>query len=348
MRIMRILLNTLILVLISVSSYTQTQFSKGFKLGYETGYCYGQGIGCMAPMAPMAPSPLMWESYDSYTDGYNRGFTVGTQARVSGGSGSNYSTSKESLNVYGNPSYTPKVTEFKPDWDFYWKALDRANQVQQQQQYLQYQQQVYQQYLAEQAYQQRVNYINSVLAQYKNKKEKPKTVADGYHVVFVTALNDYRDQIKVYVENNKIVRYYWDNYYEATVISSTNISKGKATIRIDAMGVKTGDMDVYFMKYLEDPDYKVSGPLKPAFVVLYATKKKTHKYGVSIGNTNLGHTSKVFKDGLPSYGQEGAISFYLKPGDYSIALRKGNSRSFHMTWLRVTVKENQVVAYKID
>ena len=338
------IITTILFHLIIFCSFGQSQYSIGFKDGFENGYCYGKGAGCIKPVSPVAPVPHIGESSESYTQGYNRGFIEGRRKQENK---ENYSTIEKNLKVNTQPTYIPQIHEFKPDWDFYWKALDRAHQQQQKQQYLQYQQQVQQQYIAEQKYKRRVNYINQVKDDYSSIKGKPKVIPDGYYTVFVTALNDYRDQIKVYVEDNKITRYYWDNYYEATVISSSNIERGKAVIRIDAMGVKTGDMDVYFMDFLKNPNIKTSPPLKPSFVVLYATKKKQTKYEVSIGKTYLGKASKVFKDEVPNYGDTGTISFYLKPGTYSIGIKKSGLFSVKISWIHITLKENGVLIHEL-
>ncbi len=57
----------------------ETNFAKGFKDGFKKGYCYGnQGVDCFYPTPPMAPLPGMNENENSYQDGYNRGFTVGS------------------------------------------------------------------------------------------------------------------------------------------------------------------------------------------------------------------------------------------------------------------------------
>lgn len=51
-------------------------FTRGFEDGYVEGYCYDI-FGCIEPIVPIAPIPKIGESYDSYRDGYNRGFKTG-------------------------------------------------------------------------------------------------------------------------------------------------------------------------------------------------------------------------------------------------------------------------------
>ena len=56
------------------------QFSEGFQDGYKKGYCLGDG-NCLPPIPPIIPIPAIGENYDSYQDGYNRGFQMGLDAK---------------------------------------------------------------------------------------------------------------------------------------------------------------------------------------------------------------------------------------------------------------------------
>jgi hypothetical protein len=67
-----------LLLLLTAMVYGQTNYNRGFKTGYKEGYCYND-IGCISPIPPIAPIPLIGESPDSYKDGYNRGFKRGLE-----------------------------------------------------------------------------------------------------------------------------------------------------------------------------------------------------------------------------------------------------------------------------
>jgi hypothetical protein len=70
----------LILILVCFIGYigfSQTNYNKGFEDGYKEGWCYGKGIGCIPPIPPIAPIPRIGEDFESYQDGYNRGFQMG-------------------------------------------------------------------------------------------------------------------------------------------------------------------------------------------------------------------------------------------------------------------------------
>jgi len=58
----------------------QTNFTNGFYNGYRNGSCYNKGINCIPTIPPIAPLPRINESSDSYTDGYNRGFDLGSNS----------------------------------------------------------------------------------------------------------------------------------------------------------------------------------------------------------------------------------------------------------------------------
>jgi hypothetical protein len=80
----------------------ETNFAKGFKVGFKNGYCYGnQGVDCFYPTPPAAPLPGLYESKDNYQDGYNRGFQVGSDL---------FKSKKEDNR---NP-YNPPVNKFNP------------------------------------------------------------------------------------------------------------------------------------------------------------------------------------------------------------------------------------------
>lgn len=65
---------TLTLLLLTFVAFGQyNDYDRGFKNGYKEGYCYND-FGCIAPIPPITPIPLIGESNDNYQDGYNRGF----------------------------------------------------------------------------------------------------------------------------------------------------------------------------------------------------------------------------------------------------------------------------------
>jgi len=96
----------LILTVLDISAQynnpLETNFAKGFKEGFKQGYCYGnKGVDCFYPTPPSPPLPNIYESKDSYKDGYNKGFQVGSDL---------FKSKKEDDR---NP-FNPPVTKFNP------------------------------------------------------------------------------------------------------------------------------------------------------------------------------------------------------------------------------------------
>ena len=113
----------ILLILIGGPVLCQTNYSFGFSEGYKVGYCYNQGIGCIAPIPPITPLCRIGESAESYFDGYNRGLLMGTTAGLVNSSSQ---LNSNSTAVYGQPKDIPKIEPFKPDYAFYEKVLKQS------------------------------------------------------------------------------------------------------------------------------------------------------------------------------------------------------------------------------
>ena len=102
----------LIALLLSLSTFGQSDYSRGFQNDYKVGYCYNDD-GCIPPIPPITPMPRIGESQDNYQDGYNRGFKRGLedkQAKKSGSSNKSEIQRDYSAPYPGDSSHDP--TEF--------------------------------------------------------------------------------------------------------------------------------------------------------------------------------------------------------------------------------------------
>lgn len=105
---------TLTLWLLTFVAFGQTNdYERGFKNGYKEGYCYND-YGCISPIPPITPLPLVGESYNDYQDGYNRGFKMGLENKQ-GKNKSGNTTSQNGQSVYSPQPYTS--THVSPNFD---------------------------------------------------------------------------------------------------------------------------------------------------------------------------------------------------------------------------------------
>ena len=72
----------LLLILIPVIGFGQTQFSNGYNAGFKKGYCLAD-ITCLPPLPSIPPIPEIGEDSNSYSDGYARGIVDGKSYKSS-------------------------------------------------------------------------------------------------------------------------------------------------------------------------------------------------------------------------------------------------------------------------
>lgn len=96
----------------------QTNYDRGYQRGWKEGYCQNyDGVSCLPPNPPMTPMSRINENYNSYKDGYNRGFTDGLAA---------YSGENSRSNRQGRTFKTSDLEVFN---DFYRAPWQEINNV---------------------------------------------------------------------------------------------------------------------------------------------------------------------------------------------------------------------------
>jgi len=100
-------------------TFSQNEFSVGYKNGFKAGYCYNKGVGCIAPIPPIPPIPNLNESLYNFQDGYNRGFIDGR------GETNNIQTENQS--PYGKEAYRPDIKPFVPDYNSFQNILKKRS-----------------------------------------------------------------------------------------------------------------------------------------------------------------------------------------------------------------------------
>lgn len=128
---MKVVISTFF-ILIGCLIFGQTNFEKGFKEGFNNGYCYSKKTSpynCYPPLPPFTPLPQINENSNSYQDGYNRGFIYGQARREKDDSNSS------TTNTIPNPSKFNPYIEQNPILDltpeeraYYYSAKARREQ----------------------------------------------------------------------------------------------------------------------------------------------------------------------------------------------------------------------------
>ncbi len=216
---------------ISIVCYSQTNFSKGYNIGFPKGYCYSQGYGCIPPLSPISPIPNLYENGNSYTDGYNRGFSDGQKANQS-------KNNSNSINQSNYGSVKPEFGQMNlhtPDYEHlnnvYKAAQDRYNNVKTNTQ--RSNQQNFQNNISSETaisnekwkeYNKITNIeirrrrIENIKSEYNSYKFYPTSILNGvYDAVIImkskSSNNEFYENCKVRVVGNKIVAINYTNYY---------------------------------------------------------------------------------------------------------------------------------------
>ena len=171
---------------------------------------------------------------------------------------------------------------------------------------------------------------NQIKELYPTFGKYPDHLNDGWYNVAVTNYYDMCGERKVYVQNNRITKYFVDNYSERTISFSSPIVDGKAHIKFFINGADTEIHDVYFLENIIDPTTTAS---KPRFgkYTFYTSFKRAGIVKVFVDGLYAGAISQFFdpKIGTPYCGQEssGTITFSYKPGTYNY-IAEGTTRKW--------------------
>lgn len=166
--------------------------------------------------------------------------------------------------------------------------------------------------------------LEQVKRMYSSFDKYPLQIASGWHKVIVTNNIDFCEERKVWVGNNKISEYVVDNWSPRTVVFSSPIKDGKAIIKLSkGDGTETEYHDVYFIENIIDPSSSATLPLKQGMISFYTNSKKVGVVKISIEGEELGNLTNFIDGGMPSCGQVGTLSTYIKPGTYRFQATNG-------------------------
>ena len=257
---------TLFAILIaSTTVYSQDNFSKGYDVGFKKGYCHSRGIGCLPPTTPMAPLPILRERFDSYSDGYNRGFVDGLNVYQYEGKKNNPFRGNE---IRG--SVSPQFGDlnlYTPDYEHlnkvYKSAQDKINtnraRVEEKNSINDMSSKViekYKEYMSEGKVDARKSRIKEIFLRYNSFPKYPNRILNGIHkATLIKGDSELYENCIVQVYNNNIVYvsfrdyqefdnffltegFYPLDFYEDSFcierIASGTLNSGKATITISS------------------------------------------------------------------------------------------------------------------
>ena len=292
---------TLTLFLLTFVAFGQyNDYDRGFQNGYKEGYCYND-FGCISPIPPITPIPLIGESNDNYQDGYNRGFKRGLedkQAKKSNSGG----------NQGGQGTYVPQQqyqsTYVSPNYDLLIKALEMKQ--------AQYERD------EQQKKEKAVGMMSQVKAYYNSLTTFPDKISDGWHKVISMNNYDFCQERKVYVVDNKITKYVIDDWMEKSFSYSPVINKAKAMGQLINDDGSNGDMvELYFLEYINNPNAVTSTPTGSGKISFWTSWKNSGNMELYFDGMYVGKFTSYFGDGSPNCGQNGTITLTYKPGTYS-------------------------------
>ncbi len=228
--------NLILLFIFTIATkivYSQNNFTKGYHVGFQKGYCYSQGYGCMPPISPTPPIPNLGENYSNYNDGYNRGFIDGLNANKI--KNKRYSSSQSEYQSL-KPEF-PQLNLYSPDNDFlnnvYQSAQDRYNKNQinsrTSPQYFENNKpgsqkidpdvlKKHQEYIKINNVKNRKLRIESLYSKYKSYQRYPSKILNGVYkgklICKETEHYEFYETCDVWVVNNTIVALEYVSFYE--------------------------------------------------------------------------------------------------------------------------------------
>ena len=272
-------------------------YDRGFQSGYKEGYCYND-FGCIAPIPPITPIPLIGESSDNYRDGYNRGFKMGLEDKQS---------KKSNKGGYNsNQGYVPQNQNSFPTLDY--SLLIKAMEMKQ----------AYYEKNEQMKKEKAVALMNQVKSYYNSLTSFPLNIPNGWHKVIATNNYDICAERKVYVESGKVTKYFIEDWIDRKVSFSSVINNAKAMVQLVMDdGTKADMVDVYFLEYINDPNSYTSPPTGSGKVSFWTNWKRSGDMELYLDNMYIGKFTSYFDNGTPNCGQKGTLTVTYKPGTYS-------------------------------
>ena len=176
----------------------------------------------------------------------------------------------------------------------------------------------------EYAKQQSLTKLAIIKNQYSEYKDYPSTIIDGWHNAIATDNLNFCKDVKVLVNNNRIIKFVIDNYIPISFKTTREIKNAKNVITLQNFNnEQLNIVEVYFL-YDIDEQIIVPKPIKPGYVCFWTDSRNYNDIKLKLDNERMEKILVRFTS-EPECFSHGMVCRILKPGTYSfIALRKGN------------------------
>jgi hypothetical protein len=164
-----------------------------------------------------------------------------------------------------------------------------------------------------------IDRMNETKRFYNSNSNYPKVIPNGWHQVVSMNNRDKCEDVKVFVEDNKLKKYYIEDWKQIIIAYSAPISQGKAIVQLKNENGSKGDMvDIYFLENISNPYSKSTQPQTPGKVNFYTTHKRSGKIEIYLDGEFEGTLEQYFDvKSNPSCGQNGTLTIERKPGSYN-------------------------------
>ncbi len=181
--------------------------------------------------------------------------------------------------------------------------------------------------------------------QYAEYKSYPEKITDGWHSAIATDNINFCKDVKVYVKDNRVMRFVIDNYIPLDFKATRDIKNAKNVISINNFnGEQMNLVELYFLYDIDAPVI-VSAPIKAGYVCFWSDIKNFADIQLTFDGVRLeDFTVRFGEDETPDCFRNGMICRILKPGTYSFKADGKGAINWKKT---IEIKENQCLKIRL-
>lgn len=158
--------------------------------------------------------------------------------------------------------------------------------------------------------------MEQIKSYYSSFKTYPQKITNGWHSAIAMNNYDFCEPVKVFVENNKIIKYVTNNWYYHEISSGGYINDCKSMINILDGNGKNEYFNLYLIDYIENQNSKTSSPTVGGHISFWSDLKSGGNIKIYMQGVYIGELNSYFYE-MPDCGDDGTLSITYKPGIYS-------------------------------